>query len=217
MGEEVELAAKTTAEVVTALTEASGALGPPQEFWGALTSGIHYRFYPRVVKQAMAAAEKIEQSGLPRRAYAEIPDRLLKAILEGGSIEDDGSMQERWANLLANGLTESRAAVHTDFPRVLGELEPVEAATLDLLADRLPFSHSPEGHEFQPEEIESVGISGPNLDNLVRAGLLRYTRKMDTTVGTITDAGLTVSGATFTDFGWAFVQACREPLIAECD
>ncbi|MGO8905959.1 MAG: hypothetical protein ACLQMH_10095 [Solirubrobacteraceae bacterium] len=215
MGEEVELAAKTTGEVVTALTEASGALGPPQEFWSAITSGIHYRFYPRVLKQAMVAAEKIRQSGLPRRAYAEIPDRLLKAILEGGSMEGDGSMQERWANLLANGLTMSHAGLHTAFPRVLGELEPVEAATLDRLADRLPSSHPPEEHEFRPAEIESVGILGPNLDNLVRVGLLRYTRKMDTTVGTITDAGLTVSGATFTDFGWAFVQACREPRPAD--
>jgi hypothetical protein len=74
------LAAKSSAEVITALTDASGALGLSQEFWGAITSGIHYRFYPRVLKQAMAAAAKIEQSGLPRRAYAAIPDRLLRAV-----------------------------------------------------------------------------------------------------------------------------------------
>jgi hypothetical protein len=65
MGEEIELAAKASAEALTALTEASGALGPPREFWGAITAGMHYRFYPKIVSQAIAAAEKIKKSGLP--------------------------------------------------------------------------------------------------------------------------------------------------------
>jgi hypothetical protein len=70
VGEEIELLAKAAGETVTALAEASGALGPPHEFWAAVASGIHYRFQPRLVKQAMAVARKIKASGLPVRAYS---------------------------------------------------------------------------------------------------------------------------------------------------
>jgi Abortive infection alpha len=214
VSEEVELAAKTSADVVTALTEASGALGPSQEFWGAITSGIHYRFYPRVVKQALAAAEKIEKLGLSRRAYAAIPDRLLRTILDGGSLEDDEDMRDRWANLLANALTESQTDVPLAFPTILGELEPIEAATLDALFDGVS-QPSVETQLLGLAQLTSTGISAAGLDNLVRLGLLRYTREMPTTTGSITDEGATITGATFTDLGWAFVRACRTPQARE--
>jgi hypothetical protein len=58
MGEEIELAAKATGAVVEALAEKSGALKPARAYAEAITSGIHYHFYPRVVKQAMAAEDQ---------------------------------------------------------------------------------------------------------------------------------------------------------------
>ncbi|HWW90436.1 MAG TPA: hypothetical protein VNY35_06635 [Solirubrobacteraceae bacterium] len=190
MGEEIELAAKSSAEVITALTEASGALGPSQEFWGALTNGIHYHFYPRVVKQAMAAAEKIEQSGLPRRAYSGIQDRLLRAILEGGSLENDEGMQARWANLLANALTESPAEVHVAFPGILSDLTPGEAAFLDALP-------APAGTiKLRDDEADFLALA-----NLTRLQLVDYKQGFP----------LNRVEVLCTPMGWAFLQACRAP------
>jgi len=215
MGGEVELAAKAAGDALAALTEASGALGPPQRFWEAVASGIHYHFLPRTIKQAMAAAEKIRRSGLPEHAYSELDDKLLRAILTNGATEGNGCMQERWANLLANALTDGSARVDRTFPEILNRLEPIEAATLDDLADQANFSQSPEEQEFRPEQLQRAGMDGVGLDNLVGLGLLRYTREMAATSGMISDAGTTVAGASFTNLGWAFVQACRAPSGTE--
>jgi hypothetical protein len=45
-------------------------------------------------------------------------------------------MQDRWANLLANVLTEDSAEVRVAFPNILAELEPADATALDAVADR---------------------------------------------------------------------------------
>jgi hypothetical protein len=167
MSEEVELAAKTTGAVVGALVEDSRALGPVREYAEAITSGIHYRYYPRVVRQAMAAAEKIERSGLPRRAYSVVPDRLLRAILEDGAMEGDESMQDRWENLLANALTSVSAEVRNAFPKILSELEPEDAAILDSAFDRS--TTEPIGALQLRDTTDFTG-----LDNLKRLGLVEY-------------------------------------------
>jgi hypothetical protein len=199
VSEEIDLAAKTSAEVVSALAEASGALGPSQELWGAITSGIHYHFYPRVVRQALAAAEKIRGLDIPQRAYAEIPDKLLKAILEGGATEDDEGMQERWANLLANAIAKSPARVRLAFPRILLEIEPSEAAALDLL-----YEDDPPFRTLIRDLDTRISIFAEGLDNLVRLEVLRYTRDEG-------NLGGAPEGVESTDLGAEFVSACREP------
>ncbi len=210
MGDEIELAAKTTGAVVGALTEESGALEPVRAYAEAITSTIHYRFYPRLIRQALAAAEKIRRSGLPRHAYTEIPDKLLRAILENGALEANESMQERWANLLANVSTVSSAEVRAAFPYILRDLDAVDAATLD------HFANKTSAERFLVDTFTTVpgDRDGASLDNLTRLGLLRYIRSMPTTLGTISDRDVTIDGVVFTELGWAFVQACREPQPA---
>jgi hypothetical protein len=213
MGEEIELAAKTTGEVVTALTEASGVLGPPQEFWGAITSGIHYHFYPRVIKQAQAAAEKIRNSELPQRAYSEIPDKLLRAILEQGAVEDDPDTQDRWANLLANALTSDSADVRIAFPKILGELEPSEARLLDRLGKNKGDPRIP--HNWA---IAEFAVSEPDLENVERLELIRYELTDALTYGDIADlSGASRKSFNLTSFGRAFVEACRAPQPPSAD
>jgi Abortive infection alpha len=216
MSEEIELASKTAGEMAGAvaevLAEKSGALGPLRTRLDAVTAGIHYRYYPRTIEQAVKAAKQIEESRLPRQAIEVIPDALLRAILEGGAMENEEDLHDRWSSLLANALTEGSARVDRTFPDILRRLEPIEALALDALAQQANFSRSPEEQEFAPEELQATGIDGVGLDNLVGLMLLRYTRQMTTTVGTINDAGTSVAGATFTNLGWVFVQACREPV-----
>ncbi len=208
MSEEIELAGEAIEAVANVLVEQSGVLGPVRQRAEFITKRDLLQAASALAREATLAAEKINRLGLPRAA---INDPLVLRILEEGSWADDDDMQVAWSNLLANALTESRAPVHPAFRKVLGELEPTEVATLDKLADLAAFSVSPEEQQFVPAQLTSVGISGTGLDNLVRVGLLRYTRLMPASLGSISDHGTSVSGATFTDFGWAFVQACREP------
>jgi hypothetical protein len=122
-------------------------------------------------------------------------------------------MQERWAKLLVNALTTGSAQVERTFPDILSRLSPLEAATLDALASTLAYQHStsPEDHKFSPIELSSLGLNPVGIDSLVGLNLLRYTRLMRQVFDRVEDDANTVSGATFTDFGWAFVQACRTP------
>jgi hypothetical protein len=198
VSEEIELAAKTTGEVVAALVEASGAMGPPQELWGAVATEIHYRFYPRTIKQAVRAAEKIKRSGLPERAYSEIDDRLIRDILVGAATESDENMRERWANLLANALTSGSAEVRVAFPNMLRELEPGEAAMLDKAVDRLHIE--PAG----PLQFRGLDVDYVAIDNLARLRLVQPQNGPVQIVEILPTA-----------LGQAFVNACRAPSPAE--
>lgn len=100
---------------VQAFAEATGAFGPVREFTAWATDLIRYRRAPHQAKLLMRAAEKIKASGLPPSA---VEDKLLRAVLEDGAVEDDEGMQERWANLLANAST-NRARVRAAFPAML--------------------------------------------------------------------------------------------------
>lgn len=203
----IKLAAETSGAVVKALAEESGVLEPAREYSEYIKSIIHYRHYPRLVARAIGAAKKIEESGLPRRAFTEVPDPLLRAILVSAAEEDEPTMQERWENLLANALTDDSADVKRAFPNVLRELEPVEAALLDRFADTAT-EETVRTTRFRIADAE-IGLAG--LDNLVRLNLLEYARSTPTLLGSINIDRSNISEVMFTDFGWSFVQACRSP------
>jgi Abortive infection alpha len=210
MNEEIELAAKSVGESVGALAEASGVLGPVKELADWVTSFVHYRRQFALAKQVNRAAEKIRAARLPPAA---VSDKLLRALLEGGSMEDDESMQERWANLLANAVTGSSVKVRIAFPKILSEIEPAEAALLDKLA-----SETPPDNLFAIHELESFkGLHTGGIGNLVRLRLLDYVRTMPNTWGTITDDGSGIFGVTFTRLGWKFLLACRNPPVSGSD
>lgn len=82
----------------------------------------------------MKAAEKVKASGLPAHA---VRDKLLRAVVEDGSMEDDEEMQERWATLLANAATD-KDEIRLAYPRILAELEPKEALLLERLWEKTP-------------------------------------------------------------------------------
>jgi hypothetical protein len=157
-------------------------LGPIKQLADYLTTRIYYRCLPALAREATLAAETIERLGLSRSA---VEDPLVLRILEEDSREDDPGMQARWANLLANALTESHAEAHAAFPGILGELQPVEAATLDVLVgDRTPLT-------FRAERWSIRGlIEIEGFDNLTRLGLLRYSGGRTEVM--LTDLGLGV-------------------------
>ena len=211
MSEEIELIAKTSGEVVGALAEESGALALPREYATYFATRVHLRHYPKLIERAMSAAEKINASGLPRRAFPALDEPLLTAILEGMAEETEASdLRDLWENLLANELTEGSAEVRRAFPRILAGLDPKDARLLD--------------HFARQTSEETVGVDrvdtmpgerdGVALDNLARVELLRPIRFFSPSMGTLSDAGATITGYAFTELGWTFVKACRAPQSA---
>jgi hypothetical protein len=175
----------------------------------AITYGIHYRFYPKLVKQAMKAAEKIEASGLPRRAYDEVPDRLVRAILEGGAMEDDEVLHEMWANLLANVIVTS--GVHQAFPAILRDIGPMEALLLEYVFQNA-HAHG---------EMRMADGRGSWTDVEVGTARLGKDRRLDATERSLASLNLVRLGLfgppgakerfVLTELGDAFYRACQPP------
>lgn len=207
VGEDIELAAKTTGEVVAALAEESGALAVPSEYAHYIAQRVHLRHYPKLVERAMAAAEKIHKSGLPRRAFAAIDEPLLSAILEGMAEETDPGLVEAWENLLANTLADGAASVRRDFPEKLRQLDPSDARILERWADQA----APETVLVDIHTTTVGDRDGPALNNLAALGLVDAVRHMPaTTSGFYYGAGV-ATGYVISELGWALLLACRPP------
>jgi hypothetical protein len=203
VGDEIELVAKSVGESVGALAEVSGVLGPARELADWVTSFIHYRRQPALARQVMKAAEKIRSSGLPA---ATVSDKLLRDLLEGGSMEDDAGMQDRWANLLANALTDTSANVRLALPKILAEIEPIEALLLDRLADDVG------DDSFNTVTFTAplpVTVASASLDNLVRLSVLREIPERGESKFQLGTTPPQIVGHSFTALGWEFVCACR--------
>jgi hypothetical protein len=212
VSEEIELIAKTSGEVVGALAEESGALALPREYATYFATRVHLRHYPKLIERAMATAEKINASGLPRRAFSALDEPLVTAILEDMAEETEPALQDLWENLLANELTEGSAEVRRAFPRILGELDPEDAHVLDHFARQTSDDRAllDRVDMVDPGERDELA-----LDNLTRVELLRAIRFFQLSMGTLSDAEALVTGYTFTELGWAFVKACHAPQPAD--
>jgi abortive infection alpha-like protein len=200
---------------VEAFARATGVAGPARELAAWATDLIRYRRAPYQARLLMRAAAKIRASGLPPTA---VEDKLLRAVLQDGPMEDDKDMQERWANLLANAAVRT-AEVRIMFPRILSELSAGEASIIDRLASLAFDDHDKDlneaVHELRLNEgIPAASLGGPglaavelSLDNLERLGLIRFDVSLY-------PAGREVQAHVYlTYLGWRFVRACREPPV----
>lgn len=162
--------------------------------------------FSREIRYLKKAMQQLEDAGLSPKA---VPMRSLAPLLEGASFEDDDEMSDRWAALLANAASGERD-VPPSFPSVLRELEPEEARILNHAYDAL-MRIAPELRIqvgiMKVALVPLVGVAETRLafhiDNLARLRLVRGTSPMG-------DAG-TDDAIRLTDFGEAFVRACRPP------
>jgi hypothetical protein len=218
MSEDLVQAAKAAAELepaIEAFAEATGALGPVRESTGWLGDVIRARREAHLAKVLMKAAEKIKASGLPPRA---VRDKLLRAVVEDGSMEDDPSMQERWANLLAHAATDDGGETKIAYAKILAELEPREAQLLDRI---WAWYHRHDGNPlltFTFDGEDDLVDASLELDNLVRLGVLRPLRSMPVTYGgPVSEEEARFEGVQFTGLGSEFVQACRQPRAEDAE
>ena len=208
VNDELVQGAKVAAELepaIEAFAEATGALEPVREATGWLGDMIRYRREAHLAKVLMKAAEKVKESGLPAHA---VRDKLLRAVVEDGSMEDDEGMQVRWATLLANAATDNEDKIKLAYPKILAELEPKEALLLERLWEK---TTNPTEEPFDTVGYETTNdlVDIPELYNMDRLGVLRLIRSMNSTLGGVSEGAL--AGVQLTELGWEFVKACHSP------
>jgi len=207
MGDEIELAAKSTGAVVGAVIEATGVAKPFQEVSNWLAAWMHPRLVASAAKQIQAAVEQLQQAGIRPGA---VRDEQMRMLLEEGAREEDETLKAKWVNLLTHGLAGENDGIPRAYSEVLRQLEPAEALTLDGLADGVvAIQGSAAGTRMSTGNAKGVALAG--LVNLERLGLVqlgvpipqRYPHMQ-------TNAADVLRGVTLTSFGINFVQACRE-------
>lgn len=200
MTDELALATRAAHELEPAAREFAAAMGRSpigSALVDVLLDNIRYRWAPHKARLLMRAAEKIKQSGLPVHA---VDDRILRAVLEDGGLDEDPEMQERWSSLLANAATGS--PVPPAFPEILGQLEPVEARFLDGLfdADELCVLGDVFGHD---------ALLPRHLDNLQRLGVMTH-KGVFLPYG-LPDRPVAETSVEITPLGTSLVIICRVP------
>jgi len=205
---------------VTAFKDAANQPGPVHELVQWITDQVRYRRLANKAHLLMRAAEKIRASGLPSHA---VEDRLLRDVLEDGSLADDEAMAERWANLLAQGAVSDSA--HPAFSTILGELSSEEAAMIEAMflslegeaAGEFESSYSVSG--FAPAFFVDRNLTSPwrypvattNLSRLRVAQLMGHYPGGGSSVYHPTMHEPLSSSIQLTYFGLRFVSACRPP------
>lgn len=169
------------------------------------------------------AKEMAEAAGFSEGAN--VPLRTLFPLLEGASLEEEETLGEMWAALLANAACGERDAIPPSFPAILRELSP---------ADGLVFSLMQPPHRSLTVEGAATLLHRDPLDllgrwaillslhNLQRLGLAVGEKEDFGVVADDTREGATISKRWYPDsgesaryrltvLGEAFLEACSPP------
>jgi hypothetical protein len=193
------------------LAEASG--GPAGEVWAMLGSEVRYLRWKLAIRLADRAA-----GFLAGRQARRVKLNTLVPLLEAGSLEEDPSMAERWAALLANAANPLSSEVHPRFAEVLSHLAPADARLLDFIVENAA-SQSPQiPWTIRTFDSGVLGRMGPieddhvfrlALDSLLGQRIL-VERTQDSPSGRRSHDVLQL-----TTFGAEFARAVRPPAPPE--
>jgi hypothetical protein len=169
----------------------------------------------------------IEEAGFEPR---QITDNIWIPAIEAASMEDDESIQDLWANLLANAAdSETRAPVRALYITILKDLTSCEARLLNALAldewnSPITLSHAIKvaaDRGLIDQDKEAYPLVATALDVLSRHGLVRFVTKSVPEHANFTDEDgtqeyrlMTVDvsyGYQMTHLADAFLKACRAP------
>lgn len=193
-------------QVGKAVSKVTGS--PAGEFGELLKDHIRFRRAKNLVKFYLKYQKIVEEAGIDQR---EVPFRLWFPTFESASIEEDESMQERWAALLANAANPgAEVDVDPSFVETLKQLSPLEAKALDAMY-RPPLSET-EG--IVPAELATeLAVSRKQalvlFNMLSRLGLC-YPNVASFYLEEFPKVPLSTS-VQMTVFGAKFVASCQKP------
>lgn len=234
---------KSGAELVAALrlTDVARAiLGPAtDEFAERIRDRVRVYRFGRQLELLKKAEKMVQEAGFTPNA---VPIKLLFPLLEGASLEEDESLHDMFAALLANEASpENDWRVRPGFIATLKQMAPDEAKFLTWFYARS--AHRPSEHDSAIaedgigllavfENLGSVGLAGePSegfelitrvqiaLDGLMAEQLISKTywqRQSDNTlVGTFMSPAEADHAYRLSFRGRAFLDACRPPKPEE--
>lgn len=221
-GKAAEEIARTTGKGIDAAREAGGFIskfvaGPLEQGVGIFEDKLKYLRWERQVRLMERAEAFLSKRGLdsPTRP---VPLKLAIPLMQEGVLEEDDSLQDRWATLLVNAADkDSGVEVYRSYVDILSQLSPLETKILDTIYE-LPFEqaqHTGIVTSGLPESAEIArkdGTTAPNtpnpsedvilaIGNLSRLGCL----KPALTIG----GGEEFTKVNPTVLGKQFVRACK--------
>jgi hypothetical protein len=177
---------------------------------------LGYKLYPYTVKNFVTTMKKTKRllraAGLPANP---VPPRFLLPFVENSSIEDNDSLQEMWAGLLATA-SQQGDSVSPSFIETLKQLTPDEARYFEKLRTKDGI-HISQGGNITPYAFGAPwGAPAGCADTFERLGLIRRVYGIaDNEPGSNhPEIGHMFA---FTDYGGRFLAACRGPLPKSAD
>lgn len=174
---------------------------PPLEEIGLLFADeVKYWRFRNQVKTLLKAEALLEAKGLRTRKVAL---KVLTPMLEGASLEEDQSLQDKWAALMANTISEESTINTNLYAHILSELTKAEADLFTAIV-----THCSRGSSLEPPNFRAVHTKPLRevheyadlmIDNLLR---LRLVRELPT-------HGEHSQFITLTPLGSGFYQACK--------
>lgn len=192
-----------------------------------------------LIKITMRLQRKLRGAGLPANA---VPPRLLLPIIENCSVEDNETLQDMWAGLLATASQETDS-MSPSFIETLKQLTPDEARQLEYLAGETAKNSGTEALAPRAAVPDSIYRNRDEsqieiaFDTFERLGLIR--RDWSAYIGLpdrfkwheesqrypspeilaeSLNEGLTSEySLSFTEYGSRFLDACRGPRAQSSD
>jgi len=179
---------------------------------GILNDQVKFWRFKRQIDLIKNTNILIESSGLPKQ---QIPLKVLVPIIENSTLEEDESVQQKWANMLANAIT-GKVEISPNYSAILKELSPLEVLVLDKIYTTVnKESDYLKRRELQfdtPQIQKMFNLSDEKLDliieNLYRLNLLQSPGSKGASVGNYPFVLRTTKLFEFTTLGFHFVKAC---------
>src|SRR3990172_5906071 len=131
----IEEVAKTAGKAVDAGRELGGFLskyvgGSIEQAMGIVEDKLKYLRWERQIRLVERANCFLAEKGLPQPSR-KVPLQVAIPLIQGGSLEEDDWLQDRWAALLVNAAdASSHVEVRRAFISILEDLTPLDALLL---------------------------------------------------------------------------------------
>jgi hypothetical protein len=165
------------------------------------------------LKRRVALVEKVMQLLESKNIKPKsVPPKILAAVLNTGSLEEDETLTAKWAGLLASAAAGS--ALHPSYPSILDQLSPDEAGVLDAMYQRLIENPSDkEKASFSLGDLRKTMSTSAEqlriiLGNLKRLELCRIHDEIDRFYGPDMNNSYKLN---LTGLGEDFIKACSGP------
>ena len=192
----IEEIAKTTGKAIDASRQLGGFLskyigGSMEHAMGIVEDKLKYLRWERQIRLEDRANALLSERGLSQPSR-KVPLQIAIPLIQGGSLEEDDRLQDRWAALLANAAdAAAQIEVRRAFISILEDLTPLDASLLDKIysSSQVPNVETETWTTHLPDHITE---EKPNLENL------RPPSYVEISLGNLARLGLITTAMTWT-------------------